>query len=154
MSYSVTLYINSSGEDYLDKDITGGATVSCDFKSPIDIERPTIYISGGSAYDTYNYCYIPEFNRYYFMKPVAGNGQTLTFECESDPLMSFKTEIRACPAVVARNPWHFDLYLPDSKLPIETRTASATVKFPNNHFSGDHNCYILTTLGSGFQLTP
>lgn len=149
MSYTVTIYTNTSGDDYFDKVLSGGTSVSCDFKNPVDIERPTIYIACTDAYDTYNYCYIAEFNRYYWMKPVASNGQTMTFECESDPLMSFKTQIRACPAVVSRNPWHFDLYLPDSKLPIETRTASAIIKFPNNLFSGDHNCYVLTTLGSG-----
>ena len=149
MSYNVVIYMNNSGDDYLDKVLSGATTVSCDFKQPVDIENPTIYISATDAYDKYNYCYIAEFGRYYWMKPVAGNGQTITFQCESDPLMSFKSQIRACPAVVSRNPWHFDLYLPDSKLPIETRTASAIIKFPNDLFSGDHNCYVLTTLGSG-----
>lgn len=154
MAYNVVIYMNNSGDDYLDKNLSGATTVSCNFKQPVDIENPTIYISATDAYDQYNYCYIAEFGRYYWMKPVAGNGQTITFECESDPLMSFKGQIRSCPAVIARNPWHFDLYLPDNRLPIETRTASAVKKFPNDHFSGDHNCYILTTLGSGVQLTP
>ena len=149
MSYPVIIYMNSSGDDYLDKALSGGTTINCDFKQPIDIENPTIYVSATDAYDKYNYCYIAEFGRYYWMKPVGGNGQTITYSCESDPLMSFKTQIRACPCVVARNPWHFDLYLPDHKLPIETRTATATIKFPNDPFSGDHNCYILTTIGSG-----
>lgn len=149
MSYPVIIYMNSSGDDYFDKALSGGTTINCDFKQPIDIENPTIYISATDAYDKYNYCYIAEFGRYYWMKPVGGNGQTITYSCESDPLMSFKAQIRACPCVVARNPWHFDLYLPDNKLPIETRTATATIKFPNDPFSGDHNCYILTTLGSG-----
>lgn len=154
MAYNVVIYMNNSGDDYLDKNLSGATTVSCEFKQPVDIENPTIYISSTDAYDKYNYCYIAEFGRYYWMKPVAGNGQTITFECESDPLMSFKGQIRSCPAVIARNPWHFDLYLPDNRLPIETRTASAVKKFPNDLFSGDHNCYILTTLGSGVQLTP
>lgn len=154
MAYNVIIYMNNSGDDYLDKNLTGGVTVECNFKQPVDIENPTIFISATDAYDQYNYCYIAEFGRYYWMKPVAGNGQTITFECESDPLMSFKGQIRSCPAVIARNPWHFDLYLPDNRLPIETRTASAVKKFPNDLFSGDHNCYILTTLGSGIQLTP
>lgn len=154
MSYPVVIYMNSSGDDYLDKALSGGTTINCDFKQPIDIENPTIYVSATDAFDKYNYCYIAEFGRYYWMKPVGGNGQTITYSCESDPLMSFKSQIRACPCVVARNPWHFDLYLPDNKMPIETRTATATIKFPNDPFSGDHNCYILTTLGSGESVSP
>lgn len=152
MAYNVVIYMNNSGDDYLDKNLSGATTVSCEFKQPVDIENPTIYISATDAYDKYNYCYIAEFGRYYWMKPVAGNGQTITFECESDPLMSFKAQIRTCPAVVARNPWHFDLYLPDNKLPIETRTASAIIKFNVSAFDGTNNCYILTTLGSGMEI--
>jgi len=154
MSFPITLYITNSGDDYFDKVLTGGVTVNCDFKDPVDKENPVIFITGGASYVGYNYAYIPEFGRYYWMKPVTGNANTITFQGESDPLMSFKDQIRACPAVVARNPWHFDLYLPDNKLPIETRTASAIIKFNSSAFDGTNNCYVLTTLGSGASLSP
>lgn len=147
MSYTVKIYINSSGPDYLDKTLSGETSVDCEFKAPVDIENPTIYIAAGASYDQYNYCYISEFGRYYYMTPVAGTATTLTFECKSDPLMSFKAAIKACPAVISRNPWHWDLYLPDPKIPVETRTLSAVLNFPENYFSGTNNCYILTTLG-------
>lgn len=149
MAYDVKIYINSSATDYVTKNLSGETTVSCDFKAPIDVENPTIYISATNAYDGYNYCYIAEFGRYYYMKCIGGTSQTLTFQCESDPLMSFKDQILACPAVISRNPWHWDLYLPDPKLPVEARTVSGIIKFPNpNHFNGDNNCYVLTCLGS------
>ena len=148
MSYTVKIYINSSGPDYLDKNLSGETSVNCDLKAPVDIENPTIYIAAGAAYDQYNYCYIEEFGRYYFMTPVAGTASTLTFQCKSDPMMSFKAAIRACPAVIARNPWHYDMYLPDPKLPVEARTVSGILKLSGTyHFSGSSNAYILTTLG-------
>ena len=148
MSYTVKIYINSSGDDYLDKSLSGETSVDCNFKAPVDVENPTIYISATDAYDGYNYCYISDFGRYYYMKCIGGNSQTLTFECQSDPLMSFASQIKACPAVISRNPWHWDLYLPDPKLPVEARTVSAIRKFDGtDHFSGTGNCYVLTTLG-------
>ena len=148
MAYDVKIYINSSAPDYLDKSLSGETTVSCEFKAPIDVENPIIYISATDAYDGYNYCYIAEFDRYYFMKAIGGTSQTITFQCTSDPLMSFASQIRVCPAVIARNPWHWDLYLPDPKLPVEARTVSAIRKFDgSSHFDGTANCYILTTLG-------
>lgn len=150
MSYTVKLYKNSSGNDYFNKALSGETTVTCDFKAPIDVENPTIYISATNAYDGYNYCYIAEFGRYYYMKCIGGTSQTLTFQCESDPLMSFKAQIKSCPAVIARNPWHFDLYVPDNRLPIESRKVAGVYPFPNtSYFSGSNNCYVLTTLGSG-----
>lgn len=152
MAYNVVLYTISAPPEYINKTLPTGVTVSCDFKAPIDVENPTIYIAATAAYDDYNYCYIAEFGRYYFMKPIGGTSQTITFECKSDPLMSFKDQILACPAVIARNPWHWDMYIPDSRLPVEARTVSAILNFPNANesggpFDGTHNCYVLTTLG-------
>ena len=149
MSYTVKLYKNSSAPDYFDKTLSGETSVTCDFKAPVDVENPTIYISATDTYDDYNYCYIAEFGRYYDMKCVGGTAQTLTFQCTSDVLMSFKSQIRQCPAVIARNPWHWDLYLPDPKMPVEARTVSGILNFSSNKnaFDGKSNCYILTTLG-------
>lgn len=152
MSYTCTLYVNSSPPEYMDKTLGTGTDVSCDFKAPVDVENPTIYISATDAYDGVNYIYISEFGRYYFAKAVASTSQTITVECKSDPLTSFKNQIKACPAVIARNPWHWDMYIPDSRLPVEARTVSAILNFPNANessgpFDGTHNCYVLTTLG-------
>lgn len=148
MAYTVKIYINSSGDDYLDKSLSGETSVDCNFKAPVDVENPTIYISATDAYDGYNYCYIAEFGRYYYMKAIGGTSQTITFQCTSDPLMSFASQIRSCPAVIAKNPWHWDLYLPDPDLPVEARTVSGILDFSNKtQFSGSNNSYILTTLG-------
>lgn len=148
MSYTCTLYTMTGDPHSFNKSLSSLGDFSCDFKNIIDVETPEVYVAAGATYDQANYMYIPEFGRYYYCKARAGTGNVITFECESDPLMSFKDQILACPAVIARNPWHFDLYVPDPKLPIEARTASAVLKFSQNPFSGSNNCYILTTIGS------
>lgn len=148
--YTIYLYLNSSAPNHIIKSLSGETEVQCEFKQPMDVENPTIYISATDVYDTYNYVYIPEFGRYYYAKCIGGTSQTLTFECKSDPLMSFATQIKASKAVVARNAWVYDKYIHDPKIPIESRTVTGTYKFPNqNIFNGDNNSYILTTIGSG-----
>ena len=148
MSYTCTLYKNSSAPNHMNKSLTSLGDAACDFKNPINVENPVIYLSGTDAYDKVNYIYIPEFGRYYFATCTGGTGATLTFECTSDPLMSFKSAILASKAVVSRNPWKFDKYIHDDKMPVESRNIRSTFKFPNtNVFDGTHNCYILTTLG-------
>lgn len=150
MSYTCTLYTNTSNPNVLNKSIATLGSFSCDFKNTIDVETPEVYVAAGATYDKANYMYIPEFGRYYFCKARAGVGNTITFECKSDPLMSFKAGLLSSKAVIARNPWHFNLYIPDSKLPIESRNITSTLKFPNTElFGGSNNCYILTTLGPG-----
>lgn len=150
MSYTCTLYNNTSDPNVIYKGITSLGDFACDFKQGIDVERPTVYVAAGNAYDKANYMYIPEFGRYYFCHAIGGTSQTLTFECVSDPLMSFAGGILSADAVISRNPWRYDLYLPDPDIPIESRTIKGSFKFPNTTlFDGDNNCYILTTLGSG-----
>lgn len=148
MDTTVTFYNNSSNAHAVNKSLNLIATVQVKLKEPIDIERPEILLSGAQGAIKANYVHIPELGRYYYCHSELDRGQLVRFVCDlSDPLMSFKSALLASPAVIARNPWHFDLYLPDPKLPIEARTASAILKFPNNPFSGSNNCYILTTLG-------
>lgn len=150
MSYTVNLYKNSSDTHKMHKNITFRSSVDCEFKAPIDVENPTIYINASAEYDDVNYVYIPEFSRYYYAKCIGGTSNTLTFECTSDPLMSFKNGILSSPAVISRNPWHYDKYLHDNRLPVEQRTYRETIAFPyKDNFDGTHNCYILITLGTG-----
>lgn len=121
--------------------------VECDIKEPTSVDSPYLFTTGDLAH--VNYAYIEHFGRYYWVYPEAGYGMTTRYRLESDPLMSFRAAILASPAVIARNPWHFDLYVPDPKLPTEARTASAVLKFETTPFDGSNNCYILTTLGCG-----
>lgn len=149
MAYSVILYNNTSNPNKITKNITQLASYTCEFKQDVDVENPVIYLSAGASVDKCNYMYIAEFGRYYYAHAITKQGNAIEIVGQSDPLMSFKTAILASPAVIARNPWHFDLYVPDPKLPIEARSASAVLKFSGSHFSGTNNSYILTTLGSG-----
>lgn len=149
MAYNVDLYINSSDKNVMNKNITFLATAECEFKTPLDIENPTIYLNADVAYTACNYIYIAQFGRYYYAKPTGGTSNTVTLTCQSDPLMSFKTGILASKAVVSRNAWHYDKYISDGSLPVESRTVKATFNFPNDPFNGANNCYILTILGCG-----
>ena len=148
MNVNVKFYITGDNPNVMNKSLTQIASVDCDIKEPVNKERPEIYVSGNLI--GVNYAYIAEFGRYYFVYPTGEHAITTRLQLESDPLMSFKAGILASPAVVARNPWHFDLYVPDNNLPIEARTASAILKFPEQtKFDGRNNCYILTTIGAG-----
>lgn len=149
MSINVNFYTTGDNPHVMNKTLTLIAeNVPCDIKEPADREKPFLFTTGDLMH--VNYAYIEHFGRYYWVYPETGQGMTTRYRLESDPLMSFRAAILASPAVIARNPWHFDMYVPDPKLPIEARTASAVLPFPNTTlFDGNNNSYILTTLGSG-----
>ena len=148
---TVIFYNNTSSNLVMHKTINQLASVSCKIKEPVDIERPELYVAYDSTILMATYMYIADYGRYYYCHAEGERGANLRIIADnSDPLMSFSAAIKAAPAVVARNPWHFDLYLPDPKLPVEARTASAVLKFPNTTiFDGTNNSYILTTIGAG-----
>ena len=143
----VNFYRTGDNPNVIDKSLQLIAeNVDCDIKEPTAVDNVYLFTTGDLTH--VNYAYVPHFGRYYWVYPEAGYGITTRYRLESDPLMSFKAGILASPAVIARNPWHFDLYVPDPKLPIEARTASAILKFPNQTiFDGNNNTYILTTIG-------
>lgn len=146
----VRFYNNSSNSHVINKSISQLAELNVDLKEPTDIEKPEIFVGYDSTILKANYCYIPDFGRYYFCHANTGQNQTLRFICESDPLMSFRSAILSSPAIIARNPWRYNKYIHDNRLPIESRTIKSTFKFPNQGlFNGTHNTYILTTLGPG-----
>lgn len=153
--YTVELFYNNSDEHKINKALTVVANnVECNLKAPVDVEKPEITIAATDAYDRVNYARIAKFGRYYYAKAVTKNNQIITYELTSDPLMSFKSGILSSPAVISRNPWVYDKYLPDSKMPIESRTARGLFPFPGTHFSGSNNSYILTTIGGGGNDIP
>lgn len=149
MSVSVTFYHNTSAPDVMDKALASLGTADCELKNPVDATTPTIYIAGSASIITANYVYIPMFSRFYFGHFETGHNGTMTFQCEkSDPISSFKGQIRQCPAVISRNPWHYDKYIYDEKLPIEARSVRGSFPFPNSGiFDGTNNSFILTTIG-------
>ena len=146
MSVTVIFYVTGDNPNVMNKTLSQIASLDCNIKEPVNKESPEIYVSSNLM--GANYAYIADFGRYYFVYPTGEHAGTTRLQLESDPLMSFKEGILSSPAVVARNPWHFDLYVPDPKLPIEARTASAILQFPNQTvFDGNNNTYVLTTIG-------
>lgn len=156
MDTTVTFYNNSSNAHVVNKALSLITTVQVKLKEPIDIERPEILLSGAQGAIKANYVHIPELGRYYYCHSELERGQLVRFVCDqSDPLMSFKSALLASPALISRNPWQYDLYIPDSDIPIEARSARAVIKFPNSElFNGNQNAYILTVLGSGTSGSP
>ena len=149
MSINVNFYTTGDNPNVMNKTLTLIAeNVPCDIKEPAEREKPFLFTTGDLMH--VNYAYITHFGRYYWVYPETGQGMTTRYRLESDPLMSFKAAILASPAVIARNPWRFNKYIHDDKLPVESRTVKATFKFPNTtNFDGKRNCYILTTIGPG-----
>lgn len=72
---NVKLYKMTSDPLYYIKEKELIVDTDCDFKAPIDVEKPTIIIRG--KYDHCNYFFIPHFKRYYFVESCIGLSDNL-----------------------------------------------------------------------------
>ena len=145
----IKIYNNTSNKNVLNKNLTPVNTLSsCELTEESSAVNPVVTLDMNTSIYNANYAYIAYYGRYYYIEDVTTlDGLRLRVRMRVDVLMSFKSGILSAPAVISRNPWHFDLYLPDNRLPIETRTASAIQKFNTAPFSGTNNTFVLTTLG-------
>ena len=115
---NVTFY-NFSKKRNSTKQPSGGTTyTTCLLKDDTTTARPSIAIKwngSSSAPASWNYCYIADFGRYYWVDTWAYVDRQWVASCTVDVLATYKTEIGASSKYVLRSASTFDKYAPDNK---------------------------------------
>lgn len=127
-----------------------GAQFDCQLKNNTSIIRPSILLTplaNAGDITTYNYCYIPKFNRYYFIIDWAWIGGAWDISLSVDVMASFKTDIGNLSCYVERAASEYDNGLVDNFYPEKaTRTYRTVDLYTNSPFYqkdlGD-GCYVL-----------
>lgn len=97
----ITLYNNLSERNVIDKTLTNALSIEGTLRESVSVTAPVITIQGSIAIVGYNYCYIEDFYRYYFItniQSIRNNLWALTLKV--DVLMSFKNDIKNTPAII------------------------------------------------------
>ena len=97
---NITFYKNSSEKEKIGKSLSSGLTLSGNLRDECSITSPSILVESTSLVD-YNYCYIPEFKRYYFISDIVSvrnNLWRVSLKC--DVLESFKSDILNSSCIV------------------------------------------------------
>lgn len=91
MANNLKIYTNKSDQNIINKDKEVITTMKCTFKDDIDILNPVLLIKN---YTGGNYCYILDFDRYYFIDDVGLlKGGVYQLHCSVDVLQSYATEL-------------------------------------------------------------
>lgn len=99
---NITFYKNSSEKEKIGKSLSSGLTLSGNLRDECSITSPSILVEATSLVD-YNYCYIPEFKRYYFISDITSvrnNLWRVSLKC--DVLESFKSDILNSSCIVKK----------------------------------------------------
>ena len=137
----VILYSSNEEVKSFPKSLSNGSELVGNLRDVCDIIDPVISIVGMKPNDTFNYCHIPEFSRYYFItdKKVITTS-VVEISLHEAVLQTWSQYILQQEAVIARNEYEFDKWAIDDRVPIyDNRTYEfipAKTSFSPNYTTG------------------
>ena len=137
----VTFYKTLDNKNVINKTLTSPLNVELKLRDNQDVIAPVLKMSVNVT--PYNYCYIPFFNRFYFVERVTRNGKLFHVELSSDVLETYKSEILASNAQFRRNLKTGDF----ANVMLETSNLTTLDKFQSNKTLTDEKSIILSAVG-------
>ena len=149
-SLDMNLYHNNAERNRVDKTnfLESVSTLNGYLRDKTSITNPSIIIEM-SEFPTFNYVYIPKFNRYYYVTNILSIATNLwQIDMHVDVLMSYRDEILDTECIIERNQYDYNAFLVDKDLPCEkARTlymVSDTIRTKINPFLNmDDYCFVL-----------
>lgn len=145
----IKLYKNLSEANTIGKSLTQESVRTGTLKDGCSVLSPSVVLTGENL-SGFNYAYIPEFSRYYFIKEITSVKSGLwEISMRVDVLETYKDSIKANTAILKRQEKIWDMYINDEKFKAESTNKTATIMFPQNHFNTVN--FILTVAGSPIE---
>lgn len=141
----IEFYRNLSDPDTLNKNITKISELTGTLREECDVENPVILIENNGMISA-NYCYIPDFGRYYYIENqtiVRNNLVRLTLKV--DVLYTYRNEISSLNVIINNSSDNNDNYLSSELWVAKVKTSTDVLNFPDGfNNSGE---FILITAG-------
>lgn len=143
----IKLFKTLSPRKKLVKELTDGITLTGTLRSQSSVMSPSLQIQD-IAVIGYNYCYIPDFGRYYYINDInALRANLFELSLGIDVLMTYASEIRRNYAIVDKVE-NFGVafnYINDGSWINTNRTDQSIINFANGF--NDNGEFILITAG-------
>lgn len=126
----IKFFRTSSENNRIGKTLENETVLDGKFKTEIDVQNPVIQVNADLM--NFNYCYIPDLNRYYFISKIEITRTNFyTIYMHIDVLETYKDEILQLNVVVSNsangNPY-YNGYISG----VDVRTEYQTKQFENN----------------------
>lgn len=152
-TFNIELYQNSAEVNRVDKGqhLTPVGSLVGALREECSMLTPSIVYQSENV-PTFNYVYIPIFNRYYFVTSLSSVSKNVwRMELNCDVLMTYKNEILLLQGVVGRQEVDFNPLLVDNELPTQNNPIVEVIDIPSDAFntqtSAGHN-FLLTVIGA------
>lgn len=140
--YTLKLYKNSSENNDVSKTLTDEHKVTGYSRSVVDMLNPVIELAGIEV-NSYNYCYVQELNRYYYIEniTISPNG-VYRLSMRIDVLMTYRDDIMASHGLITKNR-EYNPYTGD--VDVESRYTLEKHEFENG-FDFTNGDFVLVTM--------
>ena len=127
-----------------------GDDFNCNIKTMSSLMSPTVELASDTSVLGYNYAYISEFSRYYFINDVTWNAGLWILSLTCDVLGTYKTTIGETTMYLLRASSNTDGYIQDSYWAIRGTTTESKINAgPTIPASISSGYFILNVLGDG-----
>ena len=144
----VILYRNSSENNVIGKSLAQIKSVECNLKNDVSIINPTLVLNYTANIFESNYCFIPKFNRYYFINEIVPiTADRCIVKCRVDVLESFKNNILNLDCIVDKQEKEIasNKYINDGSFVTTSKQFNRMIEFPNGF--NETGSYILICAG-------
>ena len=144
----VILYKNSSENNVIGKSLAQIKRVECNLKNDVSVIKPTLILYYTANLLDSNYCYIPKFNRYYFIDEIVPiTADRCIVKCRVDVLESFKDNILNLDCIVDKQEKEIasNKYINDGSFVTTSKQFNRMIEFPNGF--NETGSYILICAG-------
>ena len=140
--YTLKLYKNSSENNDVSKTLTDEHKVTGYSRAVVDMLNPVIELAGIEV-NSYNYCYVQELNRYYYIEniTISPNG-VYRLSMRIDVLMTYRDDIMASHGLITKNR-EYNPYTGD--VDVESRYTLEKHEFENG-FDFTNGDFVLVTM--------
>lgn len=98
---NIELYVTGSERQALRKTLQNQLSLTGSLRGESSVIRPSFLIETANP-SNYNYCFIPDFNRYYFITDITSVRTNIwRIDCSIDVLMSYQAEILNLDVIVS-----------------------------------------------------
>lgn len=116
---------------------SGGRAFEINLKAPCTIIDPKIKIATDSNPTGYNYCSIPIFGRYYWVKNWTYSDARWIASLTVDTLASYRAQISSATEYVVRSSTKYDPNIVDSLYPTKAPITTKTIQAGSTPFTDD-----------------
>jgi hypothetical protein len=136
--------VQTKDRDIIEKNLTSAQPYVGQARGEISIENPVITIISSVSLINFNYCFIEEFNRYYFIdsKKLVRNN-VWEFTLSEDYLYTWRNMIYTWTVELERAQYDWNLYFKDGEMMCIEGHNLNVLEFPNSLPTTKHNILII-----------